>query len=73
MTADLLLAPPAPVEPAPAAPPVERILCDSCSETFPLSEAEYHEPSERWLCLDDLDAVLAREDDQRNANHYYYR
>ena len=66
MTATLLFSPPTP------AAPVALVTCDRCGEGFPERETEFHEPSERLLCLDDLDAVLARADDQRNADNYFY-
>lgn len=73
MTADLLLAPPAPVEAeAPAAPAVERIRCESCGEDFPPAEVEFFEPLQEWLCLDDVAGELLDAEDRRHYRDYQY-
>lgn len=70
MTADLLLAPPAPV--VPEAPAVEWVRCEDCGEDFPRSEVEFFEPRQEWLCLDDLAGELLDAEDRRHYRAYQY-
>jgi hypothetical protein len=66
MTADLLLAPPT----VTAAPAVDLVMCAECFDAFPVAETREHLPSERVLCLDDYDAELLREHDDRHYRDY---
>jgi ribose 5-phosphate isomerase RpiB len=66
MTADLLLAPPT----VTTAPADDRVTCAECFDAFPAAETREHLPSERVLCLDDYDAELLREHDDREFFNY---
>ena len=70
MTADLLLALPAPA--TPVVPAVEVITCEGCSESFPLAETEFYEPLQEWLCLDCVAGELLDAQDRRHYRDYKY-
>lgn len=77
MTADLLLAPPAPSADAVAVQTRHaaclRRECDECREVFDECETEFHEPSEMWLCLDCVAAVELWAQERKDRRDYCYR
>jgi len=68
MTADLLDAPPAVVEPD--APVDEGVTCEECLEDHPADSLRFDDRSELRLCLDCLYAVQLRADDDRAYSDY---
>lgn len=68
MTADLLLALPAPA--TPVAPAVEVITCEECPRSFPQRGVEFYEPLQEWLCLDCVAGELLDAEDRRAFFNY---